>query len=74
MPVSMTDVESQALLLSREDRAKLADHLLLSLYPDQDLDEAWSVEVDRRWAEIESGKDVCISLEESIARARKLLV
>lgn len=48
MSISIAAVEAQALLLSPEDRAQLADRLLASLASDTDVDDAWSAEAERR--------------------------
>jgi putative addiction module component (TIGR02574 family) len=63
-------VEAQALKLSAEERAQLADRLIASLFGDQDIEEAWAVEVERRVQEIESGRVQLIPADEAIARAR----
>jgi len=63
-------VEAQALALSPEDRAQLADRLITSLFVDHDIETAWSAEVERRIVEIESGRAKLIPAADSIARAR----
>jgi len=63
-------VEAQALKLSPEERAQLADRLVASLFKDQDIEVAWSAEVERRIEEIESGRAKLIPAADSIARAR----
>ena len=63
-------VEAQALALSPEDRAQLADKLITSLFVDHDIENAWSAEVERRIGEIESGRAKLIPAADSIARAR----
>ena len=73
MPVSLTDLEAQALQLPPQDRAQLADRLLASLSPDDDLDEAWAAEADRRLQEMLSGAVVGIPIDDAIARARNAL-
>ena len=66
-------VETEALKLSAEDRARLADRLLSSLSDDAEVEEAWAVEVERRIAAIESGRVQLIPAPEAIARARAAL-
>ncbi len=66
----LDDVEAQALALSPEDRAQLADKLITSLFVDHDIENAWSTEVERRIGEIESGRAKLIPAVDSIARAR----
>ena len=63
-------VEAQALKLSPEERAQLADRLVASLFKDQDIEDAWATEVERRIEEIESGRARLIPAADSIARAR----
>jgi putative addiction module component (TIGR02574 family) len=63
-------VEAQALKLSPEERAQLADRLVTSLFKDEEIEDAWAAEVERRIEEIESGRAALIPAAESIARAR----
>jgi putative addiction module component (TIGR02574 family) len=63
-------VEAQALKLSPEDRAQLADRLVASLFKDQEIEDAWAKEVELRIDEIESGRVALIPAADSIARAR----
>lgn len=63
-------VEAQALKLSPEERAQLADRLITSLFEDHEIEDAWAVEVERRIEEIESGRAKLIPATDSIARAR----
>lgn len=63
-------VEAQALKLSPEERAQLADRLVTSLFKDQEIEDAWSAEVERRIEDIESGRAALIPAADSIARAR----
>jgi putative addiction module component (TIGR02574 family) len=63
-------VEAQALKLSAEERVRLADRLIASLFDDSDVEEAWAVEVERRIQEIESGRAQLVPAAEAIARAR----
>ena len=63
-------VESQALKLTAEERAQLADRLITSLFEDHEIESAWAAEVERRIEEIESGRAKLIPAADSIARAR----
>ncbi len=63
-------VEAQALNLTPEDRAQLADRLITSLFEDHEIENAWASEVEHRIEEIESGRATLIPAAESIARAR----
>jgi putative addiction module component (TIGR02574 family) len=63
-------VEAQALKLSPEERAQLADRLVTSLFKDQEIEDSWAAEVERRVEEIESGRVALSPAADSIARAR----
>jgi putative addiction module component (TIGR02574 family) len=69
MPDQLEIVEAQALKLTVEERARLADRLIASLAEDE-VEEAWAVEVERRVEEIESGRAKLVPAAEAIARAR----
>ena len=73
MPMSIADLEAQALQLSPEDRAHLADTLLASLSSETEMEEAWSAEAERRLAELENGSVIGIPAEVAIARAREAI-
>ena len=59
MPKSMSlplpVLEAEAMKLPSDDRVRLADRLLASVYGDRDVDEAWFAEVQRRIAALEAG-------------------
>jgi putative addiction module component (TIGR02574 family) len=63
-------IEAQALQLTTEERAQLADRLIASLFEDHEVEEAWAAEVERRIAEIESGRVQLVPAADAIARAR----
>jgi putative addiction module component (TIGR02574 family) len=66
-------LEAEAMKLTAEERARLADRLIASLSEDAQIEEAWAVEVERRIAEIEAGRAPVIPAAEAIARARDAL-
>ena len=68
-------IEHEALSLPQEDRAKLAQKLLLSLDPlsEGELNQAWLIEADRRARELDNGDVQPISAEEVRRKARALL-
>ncbi len=70
MPSQLETVEAQALRLTAEERARLADRLIASLFEDHEIEEAWAAEVERRVEEVESGRATLIPAAEAIARAR----
>lgn len=63
-------IEAQALKLSPEERAQLADRLITSLFEDNEIEDAWAAEVERRIEEIEGGRAKLVPAADSIARAR----
>jgi putative addiction module component (TIGR02574 family) len=70
-----TDPESlrdAALALSEAERAKLARDLIASLDgpADDDVAEAWDIELCRRINEVESGKAQLLDVEDVLARIR----
>ncbi|TXH92668.1 MAG: hypothetical protein E6Q72_08960 [Pseudomonas sp.] len=73
MPSPFATVEAEAMLLSAEERAVLADHLLASLVTDHEVEEAWAMEVERRIGEVEAGRMALSTAEEAISRARQAL-
>lgn len=70
MSTQLETIEAQALSLTLEERAQLADRLITSLFEDQNIEDAWSSEVERRIKDIESGRSKLIPASEAIARAR----
>ena len=66
-------LEAEALKLPPEERVLLADHVLASLRQQDEVEEAWGVEVDRRLAEVEAGDVSLIPVEQAIQRARQAL-
>lgn len=68
-------LETKALELPPEERARLAERLISSLdhETDPDSEELWSREAERRLAELESGAVDAISAERVIEKARSSL-
>ena len=69
------EVESQALKLSRRERARLAHRLISSLdqKADPDAERLWLAEAERRLAELKSGKVAAIPAERVIKKVRSAL-
>lgn len=70
MSTQLEAIESQALALPAAERVRLADRLIASVFEDDDIEVAWSAEVERRIGEIEAGRANLIPASEAIARAR----
>jgi len=68
------NIKKQALQLSEKDRAELAKRLLISLEDkvDDDIEQAWIAEINRRKKEIDSGEVELIPEEEVLAEARNI--
>ena len=68
-------IEHEALGLPPEDRAKLAQKLLLSLevLSEDESEQIWLVEAERRARELDSGDVEPVSAEEVRRKARALL-
>ena len=73
MATTLAELESLALRLTPEDRVRLADRLLASLWSDSAVEDAWSAESQRRLAELESGAVLAVPVETAIERARKAI-
>ena len=73
MSTQLEIVEAQALKLSPEERAQLADRLISSIFEDHEIEDVWATEVERRIEEIESGRSKLMPAAEAIARARTAL-
>ena len=75
MAANLHELEAQARELSNRERARLALVLIESLegQDEGDVAEAWRIEVDRRWAEIESGKAVTATASEVFSEVRHSL-
>ena len=73
--MDLQTVEHEALRLPLEDRAKLAQKLLLSLetLSEEELEQAWLIDADRRARELDRGDVQPIPAEEVRRRARALL-
>ena len=73
--MDLKTVEHEALRLSPEDRAKLAQKLLLSLdtLSEEEAEQAWLIEADRRARELDRGEVQPISADEVRRKARGLL-
>jgi len=73
--MDLKTLEKEALRLSAEDRAALAQKLLLSLedMPSSELDEIFLVEADRRARQIDRGEVQPVSADEVRRRAAALL-
>ena len=73
MDTTLEILEERAMTLTVSERAALAQRLLASLDEDQELDDAWAAELDRRIAAVESGEMKTIPVAEALAQVRATL-
>jgi putative addiction module component (TIGR02574 family) len=72
MSTSLEQVEEQALSLSPEDRAKLAEVMLESLAaPLAEIEEAWAQEIEQRVAAFDRGDIPSYPAEDVFAEAKR---
>ena len=70
MPPNLNDIEAEAMKLSTEERADLADRLWASLEPQAAVDTAWAVEIQRRVQQLETGEVDTIPHETVMTKLR----
>ena len=73
METQLEILELEALKLTPGECAALAQRLLASLDEDAELEEAWSIEIERRIADVESGAVRVIPISEALAQVRASL-
>lgn len=56
MSISVESIEAQAMKLSPDERADLADRLWLSVHEQEQIDAAWDAEIERRIAQLDAGQ------------------
>jgi putative addiction module component (TIGR02574 family) len=73
MAMTLDEIFEETRNWSPERVGELVDRLTEDLHASApEIEAAWKTEIDRRIAEIESGKVQGVPLEESLARARKI--
>jgi putative addiction module component (TIGR02574 family) len=75
MARSLKEVERDALALLPSDRAALVEHLLSTLDEgeDEDAEEAWLAEAERRYQKYRAGKTKAVPAEQVFAEAEARL-
>lgn len=73
MSLSIDQLKAEALKLSPEERADLADWLWVSAMPRAEVEAAWDAEIARRIAEIDAGTAKLIPAEEVFAEIEEKL-
>jgi putative addiction module component (TIGR02574 family) len=74
MPITLDQIVEETRELPPEMVSELIDRILMARHggAEPSVEAAWKSEIDRRIAELESGKVKGVPLEESLARARKI--
>lgn len=75
MPTPIELVDAQAMKLTPNERADLADKLWLSVNSKEEVDAAWDAEIPRRIDQLDAGEVECIPLEHrdgGVARQMRL--
>lgn len=67
MSLTVEQIKQEAMNLSPEERADLADWLWVSATPREEVEAAWDAEIARRIAEIDAGTATLIPSEEVFA-------
>jgi putative addiction module component (TIGR02574 family) len=67
MPTPIEIVEAQAMKLSAEERADLADRLWLSVHSKEEVEAAWDAEIARRIQQIDAGEEELVPWDVVIA-------
>ncbi len=73
MSLTIEQLKQEAMNLTPEERADLADWLWVSAMPREEVNAAWDAEIARRIAEIESGTAKRVPSEEVFAVADEKL-
>ncbi len=74
MAITLDQIVEETREMPSEVVAELVDRILVARHGgvETSVESAWKAEVNRRIAELESGKVKGVPLEESLARARKI--
>ncbi|HXT10518.1 MAG TPA: addiction module protein [Candidatus Angelobacter sp.] len=74
MPISIDQIVEETREMPPEVVAELIDRIMVARHGGIEpvVEQSWKKEINRRIAEIESGKAKAVPLEESLARARKI--
>ena len=70
VPMTVDQIELEALKLPAPQRARLAERLISSLDDESEIEKEWLVEVRRRDAELDSSEVEGIPLEDALSSVR----
>jgi putative addiction module component (TIGR02574 family) len=68
MPTPIDLIEAQAMTLTADERADLADRLYRSVSAAPDLDSRWEAEIDRRLDDMDAGRTRFMPASEAMAK------
>ena len=71
--MSTQELEAQVLRLARHERARLAQKLIASLEEDDEIEQAWTEEAERRAEELRAGDVDALPADQVFAEARSKL-
>ena len=71
--MSTQELEAQVLRLARHERARLAQKLIASLDEDDEIEQAWTEEAERRFDELQAGSVEALPADQVFAEARSKL-
>ena len=66
--MSTQELEAQALRLARHERARLAQKLIASLDEEDEIEQAWAEEAERRYEELHAGSVEALPAEQVFAQ------
>jgi putative addiction module component (TIGR02574 family) len=75
MPITLDEIVEETRQMPPDVVAELVDRIMVARHGGigSGIEAAWQTEIHRRIAEIDSGKVKGVPVEESLARARKIL-
>lgn len=70
MLLTLENLESQIFALPRKERGMLVNRLIQTLDADEDIEQAWQEEIERRSLEVSAGRVQMRPMSESMAELR----
>jgi putative addiction module component (TIGR02574 family) len=70
MPTPIEHIEAEAMKLSPEERAELAERLWTSVHSADEVEAAWDAEIARRIRQIDAGEVECVPWETVMSNLR----
>ncbi len=70
MPTPLQSIEAEAMKLTAQERADLADKLWISAHSAEAVEQAWQAEIERRIEQVNSGAVTCRPWDEVMAELK----